>query len=303
MQTVLSTEPARISDRLFSFDSPKAIKSRGYDWLNGILYLAPHESAGLGNLCGGASKGCIALCLGPHSGRGTMHNTQRARVIKTRAFVRERLRFMREVARQIAKAARYARKHELELCIRLNGATDILWEGVAIDLDELTAEAIRRFGLPCEAKRYRNLMELFPSVQFDDYTKLAKRFNKPLPSNYDLTFSRHEDNDAQALELLARGINVAVVFDEIPSEWCGFPVINGDLHDLRHLDPKGVVVGLVPKGAKAKRDTSGFVVRYGSAPSDLAKLQAQSVLHGSNSAEAETVRALIAQKLAAERAA
>ena len=38
-------------------------------------------------------------------------------------------------------------------------------------------------------------------------------------------------------------------------------MIDGDLHDLRHLDPKGVVVGLSSKGNKVKRDMSGFVVR------------------------------------------
>jgi len=36
-------------------------------------------------------------------------------------------------------------------------------------------------------------------------------------------------------------------------------VIDGDKDDLRFLDPKGVVVGLIAKG-KAKRDTSGFVI-------------------------------------------
>ncbi len=46
----------------------------------------------------------------------------------------------------------------------------------------------------------------------------------------------------------------------------GYPVINGDESDLRQLDPRaaigspGFVVGLSPKGGKAKRDTSGFVV-------------------------------------------
>ena len=29
----------------------------------------------------------------------------------------------------------------------------------------------------------------------------------------------------------------------------------------RFLDPKGVIVGLSPKGHKAKKDTSGFVIR------------------------------------------
>jgi hypothetical protein len=47
----------------------------------------------------------------------------------------------------------------------------------------------------------------------------------------------------------------------MPETWNGYRVINGDEHDLRHLDPKGVVVGLSPKGHKAKRSTSGFVVR------------------------------------------
>ena len=38
----------------------------------------------------------------------------------------------------------------------------------------------------------------------------------------------------------------------------GRKVINGDKHDLRHLDPKKVVVGLIAKG-KAKKDFNGFV--------------------------------------------
>jgi len=64
------------------------------------------------------------------------------------------------------------------------------------------------------------------------------------------------------MHILQAGGNVAVVFaNGLPDRWNGFPVINGDLHDLRHLDPRGVVVGLSPKGPKAKRDMSGFVIR------------------------------------------
>lgn len=37
-------------------------------------------------------------------------------------------------------------------------------------------------------------------------------------------------------------------------------VIDGDLNDLRFLDPKGVVVGLSAKGSLAKNDKSGFVI-------------------------------------------
>ena len=60
---------------------------------------------------------------------------------------------------------------------------------------------------------------------------------------------------------MANGMNVAVVFagSTLPDMWNGYTVINGDTDDLRFLDPKGVVVGLKAK-AKAKKDTSGFVV-------------------------------------------
>jgi hypothetical protein len=102
----------------------------------------------------------------------------------------------------------------------------------------------------------------FPRVQFVDYTKNSRRFARQLPANYDLTFSRSETNESDCPEVFAAGRNVAVVFaGAMPETWNGYRVINGDEHDLRHLDPKGVVVGLSPKGHKAKRSTSGFVVR------------------------------------------
>ena len=50
-----------------------------------------------------------------------------------------------------------------------------------------------------------------------------------------------------------------MVFDRRPEQWYGWPVINGDEHDLRFLDPEGVIVGLTAKG-RAKQDKTGFVV-------------------------------------------
>jgi len=81
-----------------------------------------------------------------------------------------------------------------------------------------------------------------------------------MPKNYSLTFSRSETNEADCIRVLEAGGNVAVVFRHKPDTWHGFPVIDGDAHDLRHLDPRGVVVALSPKGPKAKRDKSGFVL-------------------------------------------
>ena len=81
-----------------------------------------------------------------------------------------------------------------------------------------------------------------------------------LPSNYHLTFSRSESNQKIVDSILASGGNVAVVFrGSLPEHWQGKQVIDGDKNDLRFLDKKNVVVGLVEKG-KAKKDSSGFVI-------------------------------------------
>lgn len=81
-----------------------------------------------------------------------------------------------------------------------------------------------------------------------------------LPANYHLTFSRSETNQKIADSILASGGNVAAVFRKVlPSSFSGVVVVNGDETDLRFLDPKGVIVGLVEKGL-AKKDSTGFVL-------------------------------------------
>ena len=109
----------------------------------------------------------------------------------------------------------------------------------------------------------KTVVDLFPNTQFVDYTKHIKRLlNKNRPANYHLTFSLSETNKAEAVQALKLGFNVAVVFGHgLPKEYLGYSVIDGTEHDLRHLDPKGVIVGLDPKGSKAKNDQTGFVVR------------------------------------------
>lgn len=264
-------------DRLFSLDSAKAIKAQGFGFLNAILYMAPATAGGVGNLCPHASPGCVAACLGLYSGQAAMvknsddvrsvNPTRTARILKAQAFMKDRPAFMRQLAIGIAHNARKARRKGFTLCVRLNGATDIAWEGCAVDIDAETAAAIERCGYPCEVKRFASLMHVFPNLQFVDYTKNPFRMTKQargiLPSNLYLTFSRSETNESQSLDVLALGQNVAAVFgDGLPVTWRGYGVIDGDTHDLRHLDPRGGrVVGLTPKGLKAKRDrTSGFVI-------------------------------------------
>jgi hypothetical protein len=247
-------------NRIFSVDSPKAIKAGSYGYLNAIHYMAPAGVAGVGNLCPHASAGCKALCLGLTSGQAGMvkdidsdqdqgNSVRASRKAKAVRFMRQRHGYMRDVVRSINNLVAKARRENLMLCVRMNGSTDIAWE------------AIR------DAKG-KTVFDLFPDVQFVDYTKNPRRMTRDLPSNYHLTFSRSETNEAIARNLLLDGHNVAVVFAKgLPVFWNGFAVVNGDEHDLRHLDPRGdynkpgYVIGLSPKGRKAKADTSGFVVR------------------------------------------
>jgi hypothetical protein len=245
--------PFKREQRLFSIDSPKAIKANKYGWLNAIHYMAPHTLAGIGNLCPHSSAGCRALCLGEYSGQAGMavgrklNSVRLSRRIKARRFMLDRVNYVALMVRQIEQLESTAARKELKLCVRPNGSTDIGWEGV---------------GVTRNGQRYRNIMEAFPELPFVDYTKNPRRFDRPLPANYYLTFSRSETNEADCIALLARGVNVAVVFaGDKPATWHGYQVIDGDQHDLRHLDPRGVVVGLSPKGHKAKKDRSGFVVR------------------------------------------
>jgi hypothetical protein len=235
-------------DHFFSIDNPKALKAQKYGWLNAINYMAPHKLAGVGNLCGDASPGCIELCLGVTSGNAALYPTVlRSRIAKAQWFMRDRKVFIAHAAKKIGQAKAKAKRDRMRLCVRMNGSTDIAWESLHVQ-GELS------------------LVAQFPKVQFVDYTKSVKRAlahaRGQMPKNYHLTFSRSETNEAQCLEVLAAGGNVAVVSSlPRPIDWNGFATIDGDAHDLRHLDPRNVVVWLSPKGAKAKTTKSGFILQ------------------------------------------
>ena len=142
--------------------------------------------------------------------------------------------FRSELLHDIRKAVRFAHKRGLTPVFRLNGTSDLAWEKYTVD------------GY--------NVFELFPDVQFYDYTKVLGRKVADYP-NYHLTFSRAEDNYEDCMKAQKAGMNVAVVYDRIPDN-----VYSADEDDLRFLDPFVAVIGLKAKG-RAKKDTSGFVVR------------------------------------------
>jgi len=232
--------------KLLTVGNPKVAKGEKFGYMTSILHLAPSILSGF-NTCPMATAGCSAACLNT-AGRGgivkrgeTTNAIQRARIAKTVEFFNNRDAFMLQLVKEIRNAIKLAEKHELKPAFRLNGTSDIRWETLPVG----------------DAK---NIFELFPTVQFYDYTKIANR--RDIPANYDLTFSLAENNDRDAVAARNANMNIAVVFKAVPSHFLigdvMVPVINGDESDLRFLDPKRVIVGLKAKG-KAKHDTTGFV--------------------------------------------
>lgn len=214
------------------------------EYLSAILHLAPFNLSGY-QVCPAASKGCSMSCLNT-AGRGRFTNVQNARIRKTKWFFNDKVSFMAQLIKDIESLNKKAKLENKKAVIRLNGTSDIAWENF-------------------EAKDNLNIFELFPHIQFYDYSKRIERFNSiNLPTNYHLTFSASEVNTVLAKRALKLNFNVAVVFSkDIPNNYWNSTVINGDLHDLRFLEGyQGAIVGLKAKG-KAKKDITGFVKNVG----------------------------------------
>ena len=203
-----------------------------------------------------------------------MPNVREARTRKTKMYFENREEFLRLLDLDLKMATKQAEKAGLIPCVRLNVASDIAWEIL-----------------------HSEIFENHPKIQFYDYSKWTDhRFDQALasdtykgrfamPANYHLTYSHNENTPEGFTEnLLAAGVNVAVVFDteyspsvskvgKLPTSWRGFDVIDGDDHDIRLRefdnaqqsadDARGVVVGLRGKGGKRQVVAgvdSGFIM-------------------------------------------
>ena len=239
-----------ITTTLLTSGNQKILKGEKLGYITKGIHLAPANLSGY-EVCQWRSKGCTASCLNT-AGRGQMNSIQVSRINKTKLFFERKSEFLSKLAKEISSSIKSAVKKEMKAVFRLNLTSDLMWEDIQLF-------------------KGTNLFQHFPETQFYDYTKSFKRMasflGKPFlkneekfPSNYHLTFSRSENNDKKCEMVLAMGGNVAVVFrNQLPKTWKGFEVVNGDDTDLRFLDKKGVVVGLIEKGM-AKKDETGFVV-------------------------------------------
>jgi hypothetical protein len=173
-----------------------------------------------------------------------------ARINKTKFFVNDERAYMAQLKKELVAFIKSSSKKSKIPCTRLNGTSDIAWEDILVD--------------------DQNVMETFSGLQFYDYTKRSDRMDNfldgKLAANYHLTFSRSETTkDEQVKSILKRGGNVAVVYaDELPVWDFNAEVINGDTDDLRFKDPLGKIVGLTYKRAKGvtvdDAIESGFVL-------------------------------------------
>jgi hypothetical protein len=182
---------------------------------------------------------CKNACL-VTAGRGKFSNVQEARQRKTELFLNNRNEFMSQLIADIQKFIRACQRKNKKPALRLNGTSDIQWENIKVD--------------------GQNLFEMFPDVQFYDYTKIPTRKVEQY-QNYHLTWSYSEANEKYAEYFNKVPYNKAVVFNgDLPKTFKGLEVIDGDIHDMRFLDKPNVVVGLRAKG-EAKKDDTGFVIQ------------------------------------------
>lgn len=221
-------------------NSTKHEKAYKYQEMVYTIYLAPAKMSGY-EVCPMRSAECTKLCLN-ESGHNRIdvhvNKINKSRIKKTKLFFENREFFMGWVIDEIKHAKLKAEKNGFKFSVRLNNTSDISPESFYIKDDE---------------GNVKNILEIFPDVQFYDYTKVPKRMllKKKYP-NYDLTFSYSGSNLEDCFKMLDNEIRVAMVFNEVPKEYMGYKVVNGDLNDLRHYEAGNVIVGLKYKKVREK---------------------------------------------------
>jgi len=196
------------------------------------IYLAPANTSGY-NVCSHSTPECRMGCLNT-SGRvaieifSDINMIRNARIKKTRLFYEHREFFLNWMFAEIKSKQAKAKHKGFYFSVRLNATSDIDWQNVKIN--------------------DKTIFEIFPDIQFYDYTKNHNKFDFIAP-NYHLTLSYTGRNWSKCQDMLAKGYNIAMIFNvknesDIPAMYKGYKVINGDLTDYRVDDAKGIIVGL-----------------------------------------------------------
>lgn len=212
------------------------------------LPLAPADSSGH-EVCQNSSPGCRQSCVANLGLASVFPMILRQRREKTRFFFEQKEAAIAQLCKEIEHQALIAEDAGLQLAIRANVFSDLVWE----------------------SKRWNCLPQRYPNVCWYDYSKLY--FRAPhLPDNYSIcwSFTEREKDQRECHRLLLAGENCAMVFgthgrgftgprayDQQLPGWTDifgdrFMVYDGDRSDLRvkGIDPgpttsgRGRVCGL-----------------------------------------------------------
>lgn len=222
-------------------------KAFDYNEMTYGIYLSPGKLSGY-EVCPGRTKECTAACLNG-SGLAIMYkdHVNKSRIKKTKLFFEEREFFVRWIIDEIKTAKLKAERLGYRFSVRLNNTSDISPELFYIN----------------DGGVKKNLLQIFPDVQFYDYTKVSNRTRllDKYP-NYDLTYSFNGYNMDECLDMLRNGVRVAMVFKNVPTSIMGFNIVDGDKYDMRYIDPKNSVIGLKYKVVKDKLQSNNkFVIQ------------------------------------------
>lgn len=199
------------------------------------IRLAPGDKSGY-EVCQNRTKDCLKYCVS-ESGNGNFPNVKKAAITRTVMLFEEREYFMAQLDHELNGQLLKDKRDGFKTACRPNAFSDVKWEEIR-DANGL------------------NLFERFPQITFYDYTKHLFR-DRTEYENYTLTFSFNGFNHNRCLQYLRMGRNVAVPYQDkfMPEMFLGFETCDGDVNDLRFLDPSPRAVMLSAKGKLQGKDT------------------------------------------------
>jgi len=246
------------------------------------------------NFCNNASAECKASCL-VYSGQNQadLYNAV-IKLAKSDALMAEPAAFIRLLTEA---ALNHVNTPGCTInLLRLNVFSDIPWEIICPEMLEYVSDKflsanklkLNRQGLLIgqNKKPKRHQLQL-TGAPFYDYTKIPGR---AFSDHYDLTFSYSGVNLKFTIKELEAGRRVAMVFidlstgsrkpkklpDSVVLDGKKYPVVDGDIHDARPFDPRGVIVGLKYKAPRAEsskireaRSTGKFEAGFSEAYGDF----------------------------------
>jgi hypothetical protein len=234
---------------LLTLKQYKLDKSLGQGYFTAGLQLSPaNEASRVLNrtfktccaMAGACSKPGICLC---DKGLNIFPTHVLARATRTAFYWDHKKEFFAQLINELDKAKASATRQGLKFAVRLNVLSDI--------------EALPKF-----------VLKVRPQWTLYDYSKI-KPCKWSAIQNYTRVFSFSERATRQDIEFcIQHNINIAVCFDRLANKQEPLPktttlfgykfkVLNGDKHDLLHLQKRSRshVIGLAYKGSKASMES------------------------------------------------